>query len=96
MVEGDDGGDRTQGAQESLGFFIQDAESSRTTLVDACNGFNELIRLAMLWTEQHLWPEGERFVFNCYSYWAQLLRRQSGEPPVKIRSIEEVTQGDPL
>ena len=31
-------------------FLTQDAEPSLTTLFDACNGFNKLSRLAMLWT----------------------------------------------
>ena len=33
----------------ALEFLTQEAESSGTTLVDARNGFNELIRLEMLW-----------------------------------------------
>ena len=36
------------GTQRALGapeFLTQDAEPSETTLVDACNGFNELSRL---------------------------------------------------
>eukprot|EP00957_Ditylum_brightwellii_P198386 15117760-Ditylum_brightwellii.AAC.1 len=41
-----------------------------TTLVDARNGFNELSRLAMLWTVHHRWTAGARFVFNCYHHWA--------------------------
>ena len=35
-------------------------------------------------------------MFNCYKHWAQLLLRQTGEPPVTILSREGVTQGDPL
>ena len=65
-------------------------------LVDARNGFNKLSRLAMLWTVQHRWPVGVRFAFNCYRHWAQLLLRQTGEPPVTILSREGVAQGDPL
>ena len=65
-------------------------------LVDSHNGFNELSRLAMLWTVRHRWPAGARFAFNCYKHWAQLLLRQPGEPPVTILSREGVTQGDPL
>ena len=48
--EGEEGGGGTQRALEALEFLTQDAEPSGTTLVDACNGFNELSRLAMLWT----------------------------------------------
>ena len=93
--EGEEGGGRTQQALEALEFLNQDAEPSGTTLVDARNGFNELSRLAMLWTVRHRWPSGARFAFNCYKHWAQLLLRQPGETPVTILSIEGVTQGDP-
>ena len=80
----------------ALEFLTQDAELSGTTLVDAHNEFNELSRLAMLWTVQHCWPAGARFAFNCYRHWEQLLLRQPGEPPVTILSREGVTQGDPV
>ena len=46
--EGEDEGGEIQRALEALEFLIQEAEPSGTTLVDACNGFNELSRLAML------------------------------------------------
>ena len=45
-------------------FLTQDAEPSGTMLVDACNGFNELSRLEMLWTVWHRWLAGARFTFN--------------------------------
>ena len=48
----------------ALEFLTKDSEPSRTTLVDACNGFNELSRLAMVWTVRHRWPAGARFAFN--------------------------------
>ena len=50
----------------------------------------------MLWTVRQRWPTGERFAFNFYRHWAQLLLCQTGEPPVKILSREGVTQGEPL
>ena len=62
--EGEEGGDGTQRERGALEFLTQDADPSRTTLVDACNGFNKLSRLAMLWTVRHRWPAGARFVFN--------------------------------
>ena len=65
-------------------------------LVDARNEFNELSRLAMLWTVRHRWLAGARFALNCYRHWAQLLLCQTGEPPVTILSREGITQGDPL
>ena len=94
--EGEEGGGGTQRALESLEFLIQEAEPSGTTLVDARNGFNKLSCLALLWTVRHCWPDGSRFVFNCYKHWAQLLLRQLGELSVTILSREGVTQGDPL
>ena len=63
--EGGKGNRRALGAQE---FLTKDAEPSGTTLLDECNWFNKLSRLAMLWTVQHHWPEGLRFVFNCYRH----------------------------
>ena len=94
--EGEEGGGGTQRALEALEFLTQEAEPSGTTLVDACNGFNKLSRLAMLWTVQHRWLAGVRFVFNCYQHWAHLLLLQTGEPPVTILSREGVTKGDLL
>ena len=57
-VEGEEGGDETQRALVALDFLTQDAEPSGTTLVDARNGFNNLIRLAMMWTVRHQWMVG--------------------------------------
>ena len=56
--EVEDGGGGTQRALEALEFLTQEADPSGTTLVDACNGFNELSRLAMLCTVRHRWPAG--------------------------------------
>ena len=94
--DGEEGGGGTQRALEALEFLTQEAEPSGTTLVDARNGFNELIRLATLWTVRHRWTAGARFAFNCYKHWAQLLLRQPGEPLVTILSREGATQGDTL
>ena len=90
---GEDEGGGAQRALEALEFVTQEAEPSRTTLVDARNGFNDMSRLAMLWTVQQRWPAGARFIFNCYRHWVKLLLRQLGEPPVTILSREGVTQG---
>ena len=38
---------------EATGLLNQEAEHSRTTLVDARNGFNDLIHLEMMWTVRH-------------------------------------------
>ena len=59
--EGEEGGGGTQQALEALEFLSQDTEPSGTMLVDAHNGFNELSRLAMLWTVRHRWLVGARF-----------------------------------
>ena len=69
---GEEGGGGTQQAVEALEFLTQEAESSGTTLIDARNGFNELSRLAVLWTVRHRWTAGARFAFNLYKHWAQL------------------------
>ena len=66
--EREEGGGGTQRALEALEFLTQEAEPSGTTLVDARNGFNELSRLAMLWTVWYRWLAGARFEFNCYKH----------------------------
>ena len=76
--------------------MTQEAESSGTTLVDACNGFNEMSRLVMMCTVRHCWLDWSRFTFNCYKYWDQLILRQPGEPQFTILSQEGVTQGNHL
>ena len=76
--------------------LTQDADPSRTTLVDVCNGLNELIRLSILWTVRHHWLTGARFALNFYRHWEQLLLCQPGGPPVTILIQEGVTHGDPL
>ena len=96
MLLNTQGGGGTQQELEALESLTQEADPSRTMLVDSCNGFNKLSRLAMLWTVRHCWPAGSRFAFNCYTHWSQLLLSQPGEPPVTILSREGVTQGDPL
>ena len=89
--KGKEGGDGTPRALGALEFITQDAEPIGTTLVDTRNGFNDMIRLAMLWNVWHLWTAGGRFAFNCYRHWAQLLLCQPGEPPVTILIREGVT-----
>ena len=93
--EGEEVGNGTIRTLGDLEFLTQDADTSGTTLVDACNGFNELSCLVMLWTVQHLWTAGERFAFNCYRHWAQVLLRHLGDLPVTILIREGVTQGYP-
>ena len=45
-------------------FLNKDAEPSGKMLVDTCNGFNELIRLEILWTVRHCCLAGTRLTFN--------------------------------
>ena len=73
--KGNEGSNGTQRTLGELEFLTQDVEPSGTTLVDACNGFNELSRLAMMWTVRHRLLVGVRFAFNYYRHWAQLLLR---------------------
>ena len=67
--EGEEEGGGTQRALEALEFLTQEEEPSGTTLVDARNGFNEMSRLAILWTVLYLWPAGARSAFKCYRHW---------------------------
>ena len=67
---------------EAIVYLAHDAEPYGTSLVDACNGFSELIQLAMLWTVCHHWPAGTRVAFNCYRHWAQIILNQLGDVPV--------------
>ena len=62
--EGEERGEGTRQALVALEFLTQEAEPSRTTLVDARNGFNKLSPLEMMWTMWHRWPAGARFTFN--------------------------------
>ena len=82
--EGEEEGEETIRTLGSIEFLTQDTEQSGTTHVDARNGSNKMNRLSMLWTVHHLWPEMERFAFNCYRYWAQLLLCQPRGSPVTI------------
>ena len=52
VEEGGEGASREMGDLELL---TQYAEPSGKTLVDARNGFNELSRLAMMWTVWYRW-----------------------------------------
>ena len=79
-------------AREATGILTQDVKPSGTTLIDACNGFNKLSLLAMLWKVRHRWPTGERFALNFYRPWAQLPLRQPDDAPV-ILLIQGVYPG---
>ena len=85
--KGEEEGEGNQWALEALEFLTHEANLSYTTLVDACNGFNEMSRLALLWTVQHRWPAGAKFALNCYRHWTQLLLLQPGQFVVTILSI---------
>ena len=72
------------------------ADTNSITLIDATNGFNELSRIAMLWTVRHQWPTGARFTFNCYWHKALIVFRRPAALFHIVTSREGVTQGDPL
>ena len=57
---------------EATGLLTQDAEPSGTTLINARNGFNELIRLVILWKVHYCSLLGTRFAFNCNRNWEQI------------------------
>ena len=94
--EGEEWGNGTIRGLGAIEILTQDTYLSRTTIVDSCNGFNKMSRLAMMWTVRHRSPTGARFTFNCYRHWAQPLLRQPRDPPVIILNREAVTQGYPL
>ena len=64
--------------------------------MDARNGFNELLRKAMLWTVRHLWPAGARFAAVCYRHQTTLVLRRPGGDAEYLQSREGVAQGDPF
>ena len=45
-------------ALEATVLLTQDSDPGGPTLIDACNGLNELIRLEMLWLVRHRCPAG--------------------------------------
>ena len=65
-------------AQGATGFLAQEVELVRTTPVDACNGFINLMCLEMMWTLRHRWPAGARYTLNLYKHWEQILLCQQG------------------
>jgi hypothetical protein len=66
-------------------------------LVDVCNVFNKMNRVAMLWVIWHEWPSCAWFTFNCYRQFAVLtVQNQDGRSTTFIHSQDGVTQGDSL
>jgi hypothetical protein len=57
-------------------------------LINASNAFNEKERKGMLWTVQHEWPSGARFLFNVYRYHSVLVIRNNNGIGVFILSKE--------
>ena len=74
----------------------EDDEPKALLLVDARNGFNEIGRIACLFTTRYRWAQGARFAFNCYRHQSQLFVRNPGRECIILASKEGVTQGDPL
>ena len=90
------GRERTLMKLGATSFLTHRVELGGMLFVDACTGFNDLIRLEILWNVRHCCPVGGIFSFKCYKHWAQILIRQPGDPSVMILSREGVTQGDLL
>ena len=59
--------------------------------MEANNALNEINRVGMLWTVQHLWPSGGRFVFNCYRHWSLLILLNENETASFLHIREGVT-----
>ena len=72
-VDGEERGEKNLVVARATGCINQGELPSGTTLVDASNGFNELIHLSILCRVLHRWLAGARFAINCYNHWAQLL-----------------------
>ena len=50
--------------QESQGILIQEIDPGDTEIIDDCNGFNNLIQLAMLWMMRQFRPDISHFTLN--------------------------------
>ena len=65
-------------------------------LIDAKNSFNNIHRVRIIWTVQHVWPSGARFVFNFYCHWLLLVFRNRNGTAIFLHGRDGVMQGDPL
>ena len=66
-------------------------------MVDAKNAFNELDRNMMLYVLRYLWPQGARYVYNCYKHWSLVLYHDStAGTAFTLYSATGVVQGCPL
>lgn len=65
---------------------IKQADEQGFLIIDTSNAFNELNRKGMLWTVQHEWPLGARFLFNCYKHFAILAIRSNDGTVIIILS----------
>jgi hypothetical protein len=66
--------------------------------IDAENGFNEMVRLHLLWTIRHRWPRAYKFLYNCYSHGTELriLPLDYRDTVEIIISKSGIIQGDPI
>ena len=67
--EGEGGGGGVLLDLGAIGILIQEADPGGTAIIDGHNGFNDLIRLAIMCTVQNCQTEGAPFVFNCYKHY---------------------------
>ena len=80
-------------------YLMQEELPGVTTLVDARNGFNKMIRLVIPCTVIHLWLPGVGgggVAFNGYKHWTQLLLLWLEKAHIVILRREGVRQGDLL
>ena len=56
----------------------------------------KLIKFGMLWTVFHLWPYGDRFVFNCYCHRSLPALRNWYGTSNTLYGREFVRHGDPM
>ena len=62
-------------------------------VMQACNAFNSINQIGLIWNIHVLWSRASRFIFNTYRGWSPLIFPGSD---AVIFSFEGVVQGDPL
>ena len=66
-------------------------------MVEAKNAFNELDCTTMLYVKRYLWPQGARYIYNCYKHWSLVHNHDSTVGTAfTLFSATGVVQGCPL